>query len=306
MGAQKVITFPVASHNRQPAPQFNDLQGFGAYLRAHRERRRITLAQIALDTKLIVSRLEGLERGVVDPLPPGIYRRALVRAYASAVGLDPEEMVAEFQKLTVLETALETKAPELPLPTVEQIQPEQIRERAAAGGWRLPQALGSIAAGLAVGAAAITMNSWSAAPVQVEGQAAPAAQSTASATAGAVATTGQEERAGTDVRLVSQDVTAPVAEPVAAAVTESVTEPVPALKPVVDSTLRITSYPSGARVTVNGIGWGFTPLAIPHLPPGAKVVRVSKDGFSSAETTVTLGDNRPASVSLNLQASETR
>lgn len=32
-----------------------------------------------------------------------------------------------------------------------------------------------------------------------------------------------------------------------------------------DGQLRVTSVPSGARVTVNGIGWGQTPLTIDHL-----------------------------------------
>ena len=321
MGAQKVLTFPAASHNRQTAVsqpaapatpaapavaagKFADLRSFGEYLRAHRERRRITLAQIARNTKLIMSRLEGLERGDVDPLPAGIYRRAIVRAYASAVGLDPEEMVAEFQKLTVAGTGVE----ELPLPTLEQSQPHA----AASSGWRLPQALGSIAAGIAVGALALMMNQQSETP-------APAPQLAVSATAGAVATTGQEDLAGADIQMASQDVTESDAP-----VTDVVPEPTPAPQPTqapeapqapgtmheapagAPGTLRITSYPAGARVTVNGIGWGFTPLAIPNLPPGTKTVRVTKDGYEGAETTVTLGDNRPASVSLNLQLSDAR
>ena len=55
--------------------------------------------------------------------------------------------------------------------------------------------------------------------------------------------------------------------------------------------LRIVTEPPGARVTVNGIGRGVTPLTIRHLPTGAKRVRVTKDGYAGAERVVSLADN---------------
>ena len=69
---------------------------FGGKLREARERRGITLRQIAATTKISVSALEGLERNDVSRLPGGIFSRALVRAYAAEVGLDPEATVHEF------------------------------------------------------------------------------------------------------------------------------------------------------------------------------------------------------------------
>jgi hypothetical protein len=50
--------------------------------------------------------------------------------------------------------------------------------------------------------------------------------------------------------------------------------------------LVVTSEPAGARVTVDGIGWGVTPLTIQHLSPGDKIVRVTKDGFLAREQRV--------------------
>jgi len=47
--------------------------------------------------------------------------------------------------------------------------------------------------------------------------------------------------------------------------------------------LVVTTEPSGARVTVNGIGWGLSPVTIRNLPDGDKRVRVSKDGYAAAE-----------------------
>jgi hypothetical protein len=45
----------------------------------------------------------------------------------------------------------------------------------------------------------------------------------------------------------------------------------------------ITTQPEGASVTINGVGYGTTPLTIPYLPPGAKRVRVTKAGYEAAE-----------------------
>ena len=52
--------------------------------------------------------------------------------------------------------------------------------------------------------------------------------------------------------------------------------------------LRVTSTPAGARVTINGIGWGQTPLTIDHLPLGAKTVRITHDGYTSLERSVVI------------------
>src|SRR5262249_20888343 len=69
---------------------------FGAKLREARERRGITLRQIAVATKISASALDALERNDISKLPGGIFSRAFVRSYASEVGLNPEETVREF------------------------------------------------------------------------------------------------------------------------------------------------------------------------------------------------------------------
>ena len=70
--------------------------GFGKKLREARERRGITLREIADTTKISVSALEALERNDISRLPGGIFSRAFVRSYALEVGLDPEETIREF------------------------------------------------------------------------------------------------------------------------------------------------------------------------------------------------------------------
>ena len=65
-------------------------------LRRERERRQIALSSISANTKINVSLFESLERGDVSRWPSGIYRRSFVRAYAQAIGLDPDEVAREF------------------------------------------------------------------------------------------------------------------------------------------------------------------------------------------------------------------
>jgi transcriptional regulator with XRE-family HTH domain len=69
---------------------------FGERLRSHRERRGIALDTIAQSTKIGVGMLEGLERNDTSHWPSGIFRRAFIRAYAGAIGLDPESTLSEF------------------------------------------------------------------------------------------------------------------------------------------------------------------------------------------------------------------
>lgn len=72
------------------------MNDFGGKLRQARERRGVSLRQIAASTKIAVAALEALERNDISKLPGGIFTRAFVRSYASEVGLDPEETVREF------------------------------------------------------------------------------------------------------------------------------------------------------------------------------------------------------------------
>lgn len=70
--------------------------GFGGTLREARERRGVSLRQIANATKISVAVLEALERNDISRLPGGIFSRAFVRSYAIEVGLDPEKTIQEF------------------------------------------------------------------------------------------------------------------------------------------------------------------------------------------------------------------
>jgi cytoskeleton protein RodZ len=68
----------------------------GAKLKRAREASGVALRDIALTTKISVTALESLERNDFSRLPGGIFSRAFIRSYATAVGLDPEATVQEF------------------------------------------------------------------------------------------------------------------------------------------------------------------------------------------------------------------
>jgi cytoskeletal protein RodZ len=68
----------------------------GTQLKDARERRGLTLRQLSASTRIPINSLEALEAGLVSKLPGGIFSRAFVRAYASEVGIDPEDAVRDF------------------------------------------------------------------------------------------------------------------------------------------------------------------------------------------------------------------
>lgn len=82
---------------------------FGSTLRRQRERQNITVKMLEARTKISASLLTGLEKGDCSRWPAGIYSRSWIRAYAEAVGLDPEVTVAQFAACFA-----ETAFPDLP------------------------------------------------------------------------------------------------------------------------------------------------------------------------------------------------
>src|SRR5439155_12222728 len=69
---------------------------FGTKLREARERKGISLREIANATKISVRALEALERNDISHLPGGIFSRAFVRSYAAEAGLNPDQTVDDF------------------------------------------------------------------------------------------------------------------------------------------------------------------------------------------------------------------
>jgi cytoskeletal protein RodZ len=95
-------------------------QHFASELRRAREQSGVSLRQIADATKQSVSNLTALETNRIAQLPGGIYRRAIVRAYASSVGLDPEKTLRAF--LALHPDDVPTWADLLPPPSLPRVR----------------------------------------------------------------------------------------------------------------------------------------------------------------------------------------
>jgi hypothetical protein len=246
---------PDGSDSHQRNRKFIDGATFGAYLQNHRDGHNLSLQDIVARTKIAARHLAALERGDIRSWPGGIYRRAMVRAYAAAVGLDPEVTVSDF-----VETFDDTPP---------QVEANASVESRPLHGLVTVRPRASVYLGLVL-CAAIAALGWAAA------RPSDAAPPTASGTAGGPAVADVEPHQPAAI------VTPP--QPAAAD-----TPPIS-----VEGAIRIVSEPAGAYVTVNGIGWGQTPITVRHLDPGEKRVRISKDGYRSAERLLLLTRAAPA------------
>lgn len=72
---------------------------FVTRLRHYRQRAGISLDEVSAETRVRRDLLEAFERHDLSAWPNGLFARAWVRAYASAVGLDPIDTVNEFCRL---------------------------------------------------------------------------------------------------------------------------------------------------------------------------------------------------------------
>ena len=75
------------------------MKSLGEFLRAERQARGITLEQISADTRISMDMLRAIEHGNVEQLPAPVLIKGFLKAYAEKIGLDPEEVIVEYQNL---------------------------------------------------------------------------------------------------------------------------------------------------------------------------------------------------------------
>lgn len=92
----------------------------GTHLRECREGRGISLQEIAASTKISNTTLQLIERNAFDRLPGGIFTKGYLRAYAAAVGLDPDEVVRWY--VAQFAAAAAKEPPVVPAPSIEDSQ----------------------------------------------------------------------------------------------------------------------------------------------------------------------------------------
>jgi cytoskeletal protein RodZ len=75
-----------------------DTDSFGSGLRRAREKRQLSLRDIAGATKIPCSTLERIEASNLDELPADVFVRGFIRSFARAVGTDENEPLHGFQR----------------------------------------------------------------------------------------------------------------------------------------------------------------------------------------------------------------
>ena len=75
-------------------PNHRDCASLG--LASRREKKSISLEQIAQSTKIAVRTLRAIEAGEFKKLPGGIYNTSYIRQYAQAIDFDESELLAAY------------------------------------------------------------------------------------------------------------------------------------------------------------------------------------------------------------------
>jgi hypothetical protein len=287
---------------------------FGQILREAREQRHLTTGELADATSIPVRDIEALEAGLVDVLPRAMYRRAEARAYAEAVGLDPEVILAKLRGHEARRVECGSVGSCPPADTIT-------RERRAGGSTNGPHPSGADDA-----RAVRRPRHPYVSPVPPVHAITAASNTTARAgravlvlVIGCAALVWEQAGAPSMNMPVAPAIAVPMIDP-STIIDEAVriAEPPPAppslrralyeprtaapgnLWPgdgrLDEGVLIVHSTPRGARVTVNGVGWGVTPVAIRYLPLGTLRVRVGKAEHVMQERVVELTAEEPTNT----------
>lgn len=113
------------------------MTNFGASFKQARESKGISLDQIATETRISTRFLSAIENEEFHLLPGGIFNRGFVRSFAEKVGIDPDQAVADYERLA------EVRQPE----TATMPEPEPVRKK---GGRLYPIAAGALIIGIVI------------------------------------------------------------------------------------------------------------------------------------------------------------
>jgi cytoskeletal protein RodZ len=261
----------------------------GELLRRARERRGLTLQEIARETKLPQRHLEALENDNLAVIPAGFYQRAEIRTYARAVGLDQDLLVSQLDSVS---------RPAGTRGAVRDSQKTATRARPRAS---VLIALVVIAVAAIVFGRAISVRTPATEPRAEMRGVTDSSPETGGRVGGGLPDLATFQR--------EQELPLPASAGTAGAVAVSGTDvPVTAetdeARPSVNATteLVVSTEPAGAGVTVNGIGWGVSPVTIRNLPPGDKRIRVTSNGYTSEERLLRLTEGQRQAITIRLNS----
>ena len=278
---------------------------FGQVLRQARELRGLTPEELANETHIPLAHIEALESGQLDAMPGGLYRRAEARAYAEAVGLEPTMVLSDLQWALTAESVAGPMAPlaatsfadaesllrspePLKAPASTLSRPRQRdHPRYAPARPEDPRRRWRFTAALVLGSAAMLWEQSGSAPTITGNR--------------QVAEIAGAFEAASMLDDMVRIVDAPRAAPgLSRTLFAEGPQPAGSLRRearlAASGRLVVRSTPPGARVTVNGVGWGETPVAIRYLPFGTVRVRVVKENHRAQERVVELTASNPANT----------
>lgn len=124
-----------------------ELREIGAMLREERERRGLALEEIAQQTRISLSSLQGIESGMSELLPHPVYAKGFIKVYAQFLGVDLGEALSDF--------ATDTASAHY-RPVYRQVVPERKAEHPEARSLRSGNLLGVAAFALLLVTAGVT------------------------------------------------------------------------------------------------------------------------------------------------------
>jgi hypothetical protein len=276
---------------------------FGQLLREARQLRGISAQYVAIETGIPLGHLEALEAGDLLAIPGGMYRRAEVRAYADAVGLDPRLVLEGLQHALEPERG-PADPPNSLTPPVPLAATTHVSNRPPRHQWGLVVAFALGGATLLFEQASTPafLKEWAeqtpaVVPDDVDGGAA--------AVGYAINEPVRADGLGMSAYVFPSPVpprppagaTIPDFRPSSPMRDRGSAAPTRRAAPA----LVVHTTPRGARVTVNGIGWGNSPAVIRHLPAGVQRVRVVKEQFVTEERIVELIEGQSRRVAIPLR-----
>jgi cytoskeletal protein RodZ len=92
------------------------MTNFGASFKKARESKGISLDQIAKHTRISTRFLTAIENEEFQLLPGGVFNRGFVRSFAEAVGLDPDQAVADYERMVSVREPSDTLTSAAPGP----------------------------------------------------------------------------------------------------------------------------------------------------------------------------------------------
>jgi cytoskeleton protein RodZ len=99
------------------------MPNFGASFKKARESKGIPFERISAETRISTRFLQAIENEDFHLLPGGIFNRGFIRTYAEHLGLDPEQAIADYQKLA------EMPEPSQPVVTAPSAPPRKINRQ---------------------------------------------------------------------------------------------------------------------------------------------------------------------------------